>query len=145
VFRDGLLDGVRVRLTPSARPALGDRLAGLGAVLAPGDAVVVDEPPGDDLVEWSGVVWEHVRGSVDGSVGKLVLIAPPAGAPARAALENLARTLSIEWARFGIRTTCLTPGPATSDAQVADLVAYLLSPAGDYFSGCRLDLGGPAA
>lgn len=78
--------------------------------------------------------------------GKVVLVAPapdagPHAEGARAALENLARTLSIEWARFGVRTTAITPGQATSDAEVASLVAYLVSPAGDYFSGARLDLG----
>lgn len=78
--------------------------------------------------------------------GKVVLVAPPpdAGphaAAARSALENLARTLSIEWSRYGIRITTITPGRATSVAEVAALVAYLVSPAGDYSTGCRLDLG----
>lgn len=75
--------------------------------------------------------------------GKVVLVAPRpedgqhAGA-ARAALENLSRTLSIEWARYGIRTTAIAPGTEWSDDEVADLVAYLVSPGGDYFSGARL-------
>ena len=78
--------------------------------------------------------------------GKVVLVAPapdagPHAAAARAALENLARTLSIEWSRYGIRPTAITPGVATTAAEVAALVAYLVSPAGDYFAGCRLDLG----
>ncbi len=78
--------------------------------------------------------------------GKVVFVAPrPADGPhaeaARAALENLARTLSIEWARYGIRTTTITPAAATTDDDVANLVAYLVSEAGDYFSGARLDLG----
>jgi citronellol/citronellal dehydrogenase len=77
--------------------------------------------------------------------GKLVVLAPPPGAgphaeAARAALENLSRTLSIEWARFQIRTTTITPGAATTPETVAALTAYLVSPAGDYFSGARLDL-----
>jgi citronellol/citronellal dehydrogenase len=77
--------------------------------------------------------------------GKLVLLAPapdagPHAEATRAALENLSRTLSIEWSRFGIRTTTITPGTATTAATEAALVAYLASPAGDYFSGCRLDL-----
>jgi citronellol/citronellal dehydrogenase len=74
-----------------------------------------------------------------------VLLAPRPGDgthahAARAALENLSRTLSIEWSRYGIRTTTITPGPRTSDDEVAGIVAYLASPAGDYFSGARLDL-----
>jgi citronellol/citronellal dehydrogenase len=77
--------------------------------------------------------------------GRIVLVAPApdAGAhaeAARAALENMARTLSIEWSRHGIRTVAITPGARTGPGEVADLVAYLASPGGDYFSGARLDL-----
>jgi citronellol/citronellal dehydrogenase len=64
---------------------------------------------------------------------------------ARAGLENLSRTLSIEWARYGITLVTIAPGQRTSQAQVAALVAYLGSPAGAYFSGCLLDLRGPGA
>jgi NAD(P)-dependent dehydrogenase (short-subunit alcohol dehydrogenase family) len=81
-----------------------------------------------------------------GDGGKLVLLAPRPrdGAPAAAlgaALENLARTLSIEWARYAIRSTAVLPGDATTDDDVATLIAYLASPAGDYFSGCAFALG----
>ena len=77
--------------------------------------------------------------------GKVVLLGPRPrdGAHASAlgaALENTARTLSIEWARHGIRTTAIRPGDATPDAEIAELVAYLVSPAGDYFSGCAFTL-----
>jgi NAD(P)-dependent dehydrogenase (short-subunit alcohol dehydrogenase family) len=65
---------------------------------------------------------------------------------ARAGLENLARTLSIEWARHAITTVALAPGPHTTPDQVASVVAYLASPAGAYFSGCQLDMrGAPGA
>jgi NAD(P)-dependent dehydrogenase (short-subunit alcohol dehydrogenase family) len=78
--------------------------------------------------------------------GKVVVLAPPPDAgphaeAARDALENLARTLSIEWARHGIRVTAIAPGAGTTAGEVASLVAYLASPAGDYFSGCRFSLG----
>jgi NAD(P)-dependent dehydrogenase (short-subunit alcohol dehydrogenase family) len=78
--------------------------------------------------------------------GKIALVAPPqrAGAHAgalRAALENTARTVSVEWARYGIRTTAVLPGDATSDDEIAQLAAFLASPAGDYFSGCAFTLG----
>ena len=63
---------------------------------------------------------------------------------ARAGLENLARTLSIEWARYAITTVALAPGPHTTADEVASVVAYLASPAGAYFSGCQLDMRGPA-
>jgi citronellol/citronellal dehydrogenase len=87
---------------------------------------------------------------------------------ARAAVENLTRVLSIEWARFGIRLTALAAGPFATDAlrtkypkpvvegvagtvplgrlgteeEFAWLVAYLASPAGDYFSGAVLTIDG---
>ena len=82
--------------------------------------------------------------------GKVVVIAPPPGAGARAAatraaLENLARTLSIEWSRYAIRTTAILPGDATSPEEVGAVVTFLASPAGDYYSGCVMDLGGPPA
>jgi NAD(P)-dependent dehydrogenase (short-subunit alcohol dehydrogenase family) len=85
-----------------------------------------------------------------GDGGKLVLLAPRPrdGAHAAAlgaALENLARTLSIEWARYAIRPTAVLPGDATTDDDVAALIAYLASPAGDYFSGCAFALGVAAA
>jgi citronellol/citronellal dehydrogenase len=83
---------------------------------------------------------------IPGDGGKLVLLGarPRDGAHAGAlgaALENTARTLSIEWARHAIRTTAILPGDATSDDDVATLVAYLASPAGDYFSGCAFAMG----
>jgi citronellol/citronellal dehydrogenase len=87
------------------------------------------------------------------SGGRIVYVAPAAaGTPtqedchaeaARAALENLARTLSIEWARYGINPVTIAPGASTAPSELAALVAYLASPAGAYFSGCLLDLRGP--
>jgi NAD(P)-dependent dehydrogenase (short-subunit alcohol dehydrogenase family) len=83
----------------------------------------------------------------DARGGKVVVVAPapdddrPAAAGVRAAAENLARTLSIEWARHAITAVAITPGADTDDFELAALAAYLVSPAGDYFSGCRLALG----
>jgi NAD(P)-dependent dehydrogenase (short-subunit alcohol dehydrogenase family) len=82
--------------------------------------------------------------------GKLVLLAPRPrdGAHAAAlgaALENTARTLSIEWARYAIRSTAVLPGDGASDDDVASLIAYLASPAGDYFSGCAFALNADTA
>jgi NAD(P)-dependent dehydrogenase (short-subunit alcohol dehydrogenase family) len=86
--------------------------------------------------------------------GRIVYLAPRsvAGASsstgladaARAGLENLARTLSIEWARYQITTATIAPGASTTGEQVASLCAFLASPAGGYFSGCLLDLRGAA-
>jgi NAD(P)-dependent dehydrogenase (short-subunit alcohol dehydrogenase family) len=60
---------------------------------------------------------------------------------ARAGLENLARTLSVEWARYGITAVAIWPGRHTTDAELAQLTCFLVSPAGGYFSGCRWELG----
>jgi hypothetical protein len=77
--------------------------------------------------------------------GLVVLLAPRPGdahrEAARSGLENLARTLSIEWARFGVRPVAILPGSGTEEAEVAELVAYLTSPAGAYYSGCAFTLG----
>ncbi len=81
--------------------------------------------------------------------GRIVYLAPLSSAAlqhadaARAGLENLARTLSIEWSRHAITTVTIAPGERTSPGAVAALTAYLASPAGAYFSGCQLDLRGP--
>lgn len=84
-----------------------------------------------------------------GQGGAIMLLAPRAGAgvhasAVRAALENTARTLSVEWARFAITTTAIAPGAGTSDQEVATLLTFLLSRAGAYFSGCRFELGAVA-
>jgi NAD(P)-dependent dehydrogenase (short-subunit alcohol dehydrogenase family) len=77
--------------------------------------------------------------------GLVVLLAPAPGdadrEAARAGLENLARTLSIEWSRLGVRPVAILPGERTARADVAELVAYLASPAGAYYSGCAFTLG----
>jgi NAD(P)-dependent dehydrogenase (short-subunit alcohol dehydrogenase family) len=67
----------------------------------------------------------------------------PHAAAARAGLENLGRTLSVEWARHGVTTVTIAPSASTAPGDVSALVAYLASPAGAYFSGCVLELGGP--
>ncbi len=72
--------------------------------------------------------------------------APDAGEHAgavRAGLENLARTLSVEWARHGVTVVTLAPGADTPAEDMAAVAAYLASPAGAYFSGCLLDLETP--
>jgi hypothetical protein len=37
------------------------------------------------------------------------------------------------------------PGAGAGEADVAELVAFIASPAGDYFSGCAFAPGGSAA
>ena len=95
--------------------------------------------------------WVAVRGVatgalIPGGAGKVVLIAPRAASgtfasAARDALENLTRTLSVEWARYGVTTVTIAPGARTGDDALAELICFLVSPAGDYFSGCAFELG----
>lgn len=106
----------------------------------------------DALLSSMQSTWELTRAVANeamlqdgGGLVALIAPAPCAGAhaeAARAGLENLARTLSIEWARFGTRAVSLAAGDATTPAELADLVAYLASAAGAYYSGCQLDLRG---
>jgi citronellol/citronellal dehydrogenase len=89
-------------------------------------------------------------------------------AASRAAVENLTRTLSIEWARFGVRINAIAVGQIATDTlltkypqpfvdaiagsiplgrmgeadDIAWLVAYLASPAGDFISGAVLTVDG---
>jgi NAD(P)-dependent dehydrogenase (short-subunit alcohol dehydrogenase family) len=96
--------------------------------------------------------WMVVREVASGALieapspGKLLLIAPapdagPLAGAARAGLENLVRTLSVEWARYGVTAVLIAPGQHTADHQLAALACFVLSEAGDYLSGCRLELG----
>jgi NAD(P)-dependent dehydrogenase (short-subunit alcohol dehydrogenase family) len=134
-----------------------DRALASARAFAPIDALVYDAGPsfGGGGEPGLGAAlergWIAVRAAVAGGMierpgGKLVLLGPRphAGehaAAAAAALENLARTLSVEWARYGITATMIAPGAETSLDDVAGLVAFLVSVAGDYFSGCRFELG----
>jgi len=86
---------------------------------------------------------------------------------ARAAVENMMRVLSIEWSRFDIKLNAIATGHFETDAiqkypepvkagvaktvplgrmgrpiEQAWLVAYLASPAGDYYSGSIFTLDG---
>ncbi len=87
---------------------------------------------------------------------------------ARAAVENLTRVLSIEWARFGITLTALAAGHFATETlrtkypkavvenvaasvplgrlgteeEFAELVAFVASPGGDYMSGSIITTDG---
>lgn len=104
-----------------------------------------------------------------------VTLSPHGGMPgmvhsggARAAVENMMRTLSIEWARFDIKLNALAIGQIATETlltkypqvvvdnleysvpagrlgtpeEVAWQVAYLASPAGDFYSGSVLTMDG---
>ncbi len=152
--------GARVAVwEPQGTPSAVDLLVFDGAgVFAHGGAH--GEPPAQRtprgaLSACLDAAWEVTHAVVNAAFlpaerpGRIVYLAPAPDAgthaePARAGLENLARTLSIEWARYAITTVTIAPGAETSGGEVAALVAYLASPAGAYFSGCQLDLRGPA-
>ena len=120
------------------------------------DALVLEAPAAardvDALRARLDEMWTAIRAVANAAFipgdrgGKVIAVAPspgegPRAHAARAAVENMARTLSIEWSRHGVRTAAIRPGDATSPEEVSGLVAYLASPAGDYFSGCAFTLG----
>jgi NAD(P)-dependent dehydrogenase (short-subunit alcohol dehydrogenase family) len=136
-----------------------ERASSWASALGSLHALVCDAGPAfadggqDRLRECMENTWVAVRSVATGALipagtGKVVVIAPRpdagwfAGA-ARAGLENLARTLSVEWARYGVATVAIAPGASTSHDQVAELVCFLVSPAGEYFTGCVFELGPP--
>ncbi|HSI82094.1 MAG TPA: SDR family oxidoreductase [Solirubrobacterales bacterium] len=104
-----------------------------------------------------------------------VTISPHNGMPgmvhsgaARAAVENMTRTLSIEWSRFNVKLCAIAAGQFDTEVvrtkypkpvvesihrtiplgrlgkpdEIAWLVAYLASPAGDFVSGAVLTVDG---
>jgi NAD(P)-dependent dehydrogenase (short-subunit alcohol dehydrogenase family) len=155
-LRPELLDGVQIALQDCVE-VVREALVSLGATpVEPGGGVPDALVCGVSSLAALDAAWPVIQGVAAGSMipadrldggatRKVLLIGPrPGGAdaePARAALENLARTLSIEWARYGIVAAMIAPGPQTSDEEVARLVAFLCSRAGHYYSGCRFSLG----
>jgi citronellol/citronellal dehydrogenase len=86
---------------------------------------------------------------------------------ARAALENLAAGLSVEWSRHGIRAVCVVPGNIDTEAlaaygadeleaarrqvplgrlgrpeEVADVIAFLATEGGAYVTGTSVVVDG---
>ena len=89
-------------------------------------------------------------------------------ASARAALENLAAGLSLEWSRYGIRSICVSPGTIATEGldqygadleqwaraipmqrlgsseEVASLIAFHCTPGGGYVTGTTVVVDGGA-
>jgi NAD(P)-dependent dehydrogenase (short-subunit alcohol dehydrogenase family) len=133
-------------------------LGGVGVAIVDGAGLFERADPPEALAETLEACWDVTRALAnrafvgDSAGGRILLLAPRSepgagnAAAAAAGLENLARTLSIEWARYGITVLAIAPGLETMANEVGALCAWLASPAGAYFSGCLLDLRGvPAA
>ena len=89
---------------------------------------------------------------------------------ARAALENLAAGLALEWSRYGIRSVCVAPGTIATEglqenytdedrqrwaqavplgrlgtpADVSELISFLVSKGGAYVTGTTVVVDGGA-
>jgi citronellol/citronellal dehydrogenase len=85
---------------------------------------------------------------------------------ARAAVESMTRTLATEWGRRGIRLTCVAPGTIDTEGwrgygdtvddvaatipigrlgtveEIAQMIAFLASPAGDFVTGTTVVIDG---
>ena len=86
----------------------------------------------DALIGTMHQAWLAVREVAVGALieapepGNVVLIAPapdagPHALAAAAALENLARTLSVEWARYAVTTVMVAPAAGAVEGQLAEL------------------------
>ena len=148
VLRPLLLDRVGITLSGAWPPELNERLTELGATSGQ-DVLVHAAAAPTDADETRGALddaWDAIRAhKLPPSQGLIVLLSPPPAnahaEAARAGLENLARTLSIEWARHDIRVVCVHQNGDPHEA--AELTAFLASRAGAYYAGCALTLRPP--
>jgi NAD(P)-dependent dehydrogenase (short-subunit alcohol dehydrogenase family) len=174
---DGFFDGIMER---HGRLDLLVNNAG-GQFLSPAEAIT---PKGFRTVielnvqgTWQMTHAAATKAFIPQEEGKIVslTVSPHMGFPgmvhtgaARAAVENMMRTLSVEWARFGIRAVAVAVGQFDTETlrskypkavvenvagtvpvgrlgtgeEMAWLIAFLASPAGDFFSGCVLTIDG---
>lgn len=97
---------------------------------------------------WTFARAAATAGMIERGGGTIVFVAPepaPGDLPAIAVadgLENAARALSVEWARFNVRVVAVCPRVGALRPDIADLVLWLCSASGTYASGCRLAPGG---
>jgi citronellol/citronellal dehydrogenase len=174
---DGFIDGVverHGRLDVLVNNAGGQFLSPAEAITPKGFRTVIEL---NVQGTWQMTHAAATKAFIPQGEGKVVslTVSPHMGFPgmvhtgaARAGVENMMRTLSIEWARFGVRAVAVAVGQFDTETlrtkypkQVVDnvantvplgrlgteqemawLVAYLASPAGDFFSGCVITIDG---
>lgn len=127
---------------------------------------------------WSVTREVAVRSMIPKRSGLIVFLAfsPHRGIPgmihataARAAIQNLAAGLALEWSRYGIRSVAVAPGSITSEAfaeyseqsrkeweqsvplgrlgtpeDVSEVIAFLATDAARYITGTTIDVDGGA-
>ena len=174
---DGLVDGIverHGRLDVLVNNAGGQFLSPAEAISPKGFRTVIDL---NVMGTWHMTHAVATKAFIPSEGGKVisVTLSPHNGMPvmvhsgaARAAVENMMRTLSIEWSRHNIKLCALAAGqfdtetmrtkyPAVvvenlantiplgrlgTEEEWAWLVAYLASPAGDFFSGTTITMDG---
>jgi citronellol/citronellal dehydrogenase len=172
-----LFDGVlerHGRLDVLVNNAGGQFLSPAEAITAKGFRTVVDL---NVQGTWQMTHAAAAKAFIPQRAGKVisVTLSPHHGMPgmvhsgaARAAVENMMRTLSIEWARFHVKLCAVAAGQFDTEVlrtkyprevaenvvrtvplqrlgrpeEMAWLIAYLASPAGDFFSGSVVTLDG---
>ncbi len=149
--------GARVELLDGPEEILDEQAGEWARAHGPLDVVVYDAAPSfaagghDGLLNALQNAWQAIREVALGELidspraAKVILLGPapragPCAGAAAAALENLARTLSVEWARHGITSVMVARGEEVAEPALAELVCFLASVGGEYLSGCRLDL-----
>jgi citronellol/citronellal dehydrogenase len=172
-FYDGLLER-HGRLDILVNNAGGQFLSPAEAISPKGFKTVIDL---NVMGTWLMTHAAATKAFIPQGGGKVlsVTLSPHNGMPgmvhsgaARAAVENMMRTLAVEWARFGIKTCALAAGQFATETlltkypqvvvdnlersipigragrseEMAWLVAYLASPAGDFFSGTTITIDG---
>jgi citronellol/citronellal dehydrogenase len=174
---DGFMDGIverHGRIDLLVNNAGGQFLSPAEAITPKGFRTVIDL---NVQGTWQMTHAAATKAFIPQESGKVISItvSPHMGFPgmvhtgaARAAVENIMRTLSVEWSRFGIRLVAVAIGQFDTETlrtkypkaivdnvaatvplgrlgtedEMAWLMAYLASPAGDFFSGCTLTIDG---
>jgi citronellol/citronellal dehydrogenase len=174
---DGFMDGVverHGRIDLLVNNAGGQFLSPAEAITPKGFRTVIDL---NVQGTWQMTHAAATKAFIPQKSGKVisVTVSPHMGFPgmvhtgaARAAVENMMRTLSVEWARFDIRLVAVAIGQFDTETlrtkypqalvdnvagtvplgrlgtedEMAWLAAYLASPAGDFFSGCVITVDG---